>query len=164
MTTQKNSRLLFSLEPRSVETPTRPARVYFLSWWILSLVYRHRSGSNWSWGCLCLKKGKCGKVIHILREITVSPILCFDYYDRWPSRGSVSRSEKLEKKASAAVLLFLWHKKTKLPFYEARWKTDLMTSSSPFISSPSWSPPQCLLYFVVCFLSPPPPAIFSCKE
>lgn len=48
VTTQKNSRLLFSLEPRSVETPTRPTRVYFLSWWIFSLVYRHRSGSNWS--------------------------------------------------------------------------------------------------------------------
>lgn len=67
-------------------------------------------------------------------------MLCFDCCDRWPSWGSVSRSEKLEK-ISVALLLFLWHKKTKLSFYEADWKTDLMTSSSPFISSPSWSPP-----------------------
>lgn len=139
-------------------------RVYFLSWWILFLVYRHRSDSNWSCGCLCLKNGKCGKVINILREITVSPILCFDCYDLWPFWGSVSRSEKLEKKISVAMLLVLWHKKTKRSFYEAHWKTDLMTSSSPFISSTSWSTPQCLLYFVFCFLSPPPLAIFSCKE
>lgn len=91
-------------------------RVYFLSWWILFLVYRHRSDSNWSCGCLCLKNGKCGKVINILREITVSPIPFFDCYDLWPFWASVSRSEKLEKKISVAMLLVLWHKKNQALF------------------------------------------------
>lgn len=52
---------------------------------------------------------------------------------------------KTRKEDLSTVLLFLW-----LSFYETHWKTDLMTSSSPFISSPSWSPPP--VFALLCFL------------